>query len=605
MKQIILTILYFVLTISSPPFPRESSSRENTSWLLASPAYSQNLPNTLVRLQNRLKPDNYLHIERGPLEVGTIDASWWSAQWTLEKVVDFDAYKIKNRWKPAYFIHAERGLIEAGPIESNWWSAQWIFEIVVGTNFYKIKNRSKNHYLHVQSGKLEFVATVKPEWLSAQWAATDANKPSAGIASDITTIESVNDGKWAAKQMTLFKTPEAELMVRVGDIDNLGFGWPIGFNPFSGRNTPIHSYPWSIDSADPEGTDRIMVISSYRGLPPHGQDGYVGSTRRPQNNIKPIVLNFPADSILVKAAILQMFVDDFQSPVWKSRFEARFDGTRIAFVEEVLNALQQTGPIGKLVSIRILPEFLHLLKDGKLEIYIDDTQTGAGDGFAIDFVKLLINPKDLSYWGTIRGMVTDGATKRTLRSALISAGGVAEIETDANGTFELKNIPAGLVVLQASKLGFDRQAKNLDLAANESKVVNFELVPRAPETKGTIAAELDRTGRAMLYGIYFDFDSATLKPESMRTLNEILQLLRERPNLNLIIEGHTDSTGTEKYNLDLSQRRSQSVVNWLLEHQINRSRVVPKGHGEAEPISSNNTEAGRALNRRVQISEMR
>ncbi len=81
------------------------------------------------------------------------------------------------------------------------------------------------------------------------------------------------NGDWSEQFVTRYNTPEAELMVRSGDIDNLGFGWPSEFNPFSGNSTPSHGYPWTADTTDASGTDRIMVVSRYNGNPPHWQDG--------------------------------------------------------------------------------------------------------------------------------------------------------------------------------------------------------------------------------------------------------------------------------------------------------------------------------------------
>jgi hypothetical protein len=72
-----------------------------------------------------------------------------------------------------------------------------------------------------------------------------------------------NNGDWSQENVTLHNTAEADLMVRIGDIDNLNFGWPDNFDPFSGESTPIHPFPWAINASDPAGTDRIMVVSSF------------------------------------------------------------------------------------------------------------------------------------------------------------------------------------------------------------------------------------------------------------------------------------------------------------------------------------------------------
>ena len=116
-----------------------------------------------------------------------------------------------------------------------------------------------------------------------------------------------------------------------------------------------------------------------------------------------------------------------------------------------------------------------------------------------------------------------------------------------------------------------------------------------------IAERLASTGRVELYGIYFGSDSASFKPESDKTLNEVLAVLHARPALTLLVAGHTDSTSTEAYNLKLSQQRAEAVVSWLITHGIAASRLTAKGFGKSQPMASNATAAGRALNRRVEL----
>ena len=115
------------------------------------------------------------------------------------------------------------------------------------------------------------------------------------------------NGDWTKQYVTLFDTPEAGMMVRSGDIDNLGFGWNEGFDPFSGHSTPSHAFPWDPDSTDAPGTDRIMVVTSYNGSPPAGQDGYTIYTSRPENLPRHIVLNFDLGDMQVETAMLQIF----------------------------------------------------------------------------------------------------------------------------------------------------------------------------------------------------------------------------------------------------------------------------------------------------------
>jgi outer membrane protein OmpA-like peptidoglycan-associated protein len=105
----------------------------------------------------------------------------------------------------------------------------------------------------------------------------------------------------------------------------------------------------------------------------------------------------------------------------------------------------------------------------------------------------------------------------------------------------------------------------------------------------------------VLYGIYFDSDSATLKPESGKALGEILAVLEAKPSLNLLVAGYTDSTNTDVYNLRLSQKRAEAMVSWLFTHGIAASRLSSKGFGTSQPIADNATAVGRGLNRRVEL----
>ncbi|MCG6946205.1 MAG: OmpA family protein [Deltaproteobacteria bacterium] len=110
------------------------------------------------------------------------------------------------------------------------------------------------------------------------------------------------------------------------------------------------------------------------------------------------------------------------------------------------------------------------------------------------------------------------------------------------------------------------------------------------------------SGTTIFRNIYFDIDSAEIKPQFKARLQEIVAAIQEQPSQMLIIEGHTDSTYTREHNLELSLRRAQAVAGWLIENGVDGSRLKTKGYGEFRPIADNNTEEGRALNRRVEIT---
>ncbi len=283
------------------------------------------------------------------------------------------------------------------------------------------------------------------------------------------------NGDWSEQFVMLYNTPEAELMVRSGDIDNLGFGWPSEFNPFSGNSTPSHGFPWAVDTTDASGTDRIMVVSSYNGSPPAGRDGYTRTTSRPENLPRPILLTYDLNGIQLRSASLQFFADDFQAPVYYADYFATINGVDAPYIAEVINTLNQGGPIGKIVNIILPEEHLYLLESDSLSLLIDDTTTGAGDGYAIDFVKLLINVKGFSYTAKVYGNVTVEGTGTPIANAVVKASGIGEVYTDMDGFYIFDSLPAGLNNIFATKFSYDTASVLVDLKVGDSIRKDFYL----------------------------------------------------------------------------------------------------------------------------------
>ena len=103
-------------------------------------------------------------------------------------------------------------------------------------------------------------------------------------------------------------------------------------------------------------------------------------------------------------------------------------------------------------------------------------------------------------------------------------------------------------------------------------------------------------------GILFDVDRANIKPAIEADLMDLAAILNKYEDTNILLEGHTDSTGSEEHNLDLSRKRAQSVSNFLANQQVNPTRFTIMGYGEVQPIAENATAEGRSLNRRVEIA---
>lgn len=143
-----------------------------------------------------------------------------------------------------------------------------------------------------------------------------------------------------------------------------------------------------------------------------------------------------------------------------------------------------------------------------------------------------------------------------------------------------------------------RTGGEYELTIIEKKAMVQEVVADAK----SLAQDIRTTGHASVYGIHFDFNKATVKPESEQTLKEIAKLLKQDPKLNLYVVGHTDSVGKIAYNMKLSQTRAEAVVKALVtNHGVSPNRLSPYGVGPLAPVASNETKEGRALNRRVEL----
>lgn len=124
------------------------------------------------------------------------------------------------------------------------------------------------------------------------------------------------------------------------------------------------------------------------------------------------------------------------------------------------------------------------------------------------------------------------------------------------------------------------------------------------DLEGT-GAEVQRAGDVIVVNIpsnvTFPFDSAELRPEARSNLREVARTLANNPKTTIEVTGHTDSQGPEDYNVDLSLRRAQSVVDYMVSQGVSPQRIEAFGAGESQPIASNETEEGRAMNRRVEL----
>jgi outer membrane protein OmpA-like peptidoglycan-associated protein len=173
-------------------------------------------------------------------------------------------------------------------------------------------------------------------------------------------------------------------------------------------------------------------------------------------------------------------------------------------------------------------------------------------------------------------------------AALKSAGW--SIVTQVQGI----SVSDAVLVAHFSKNGRDVWA-NLHLGADGLAIRVAD--PSALDDAQTLKNEC----RLTLTGVFFDFNKSTLKPESDGALTRALNALKANPGISVEVQGHTDAVGDDAYNMKLSDARAKSVLSWLNTHGIPSSRLSAKGYGKTQPVASNDSDEGRARNRRVEL----
>ena len=207
-------------------------------------------------------------------------------------------------------------------------------------------------------------------------------------------------------------------------------------------------------------------------------------------------------------------------------------------------------------------------------------------------------------WVIVRGKIIDARTGNPVGAKIIyerlpdgAQLGISQSDP-RTGEYEIR-LPGGdLYGIRAEATDMISENQNLDLR-NVTRDQVIEAKDFRLDPIGVSAVEEDAT--IVLNNIFFDFDKATLKSESFPELNRIVSLMNERGTMQIEIAGHADATGPEAYNLQLSERRAKSVVNYLIGKGIAQNRISVVSHGEKKPVAPNTTPEGRRKNRRVEF----
>lgn len=233
--------------------------------------------------------------------------------------------------------------------------------------------------------------------------------------------------------------------------------------------------------------------------------------------------------------------------------------------------------------------------DGKTAYYASDGNNSRG-GLDIYSFQLREDIRPLkTLW--VKGKVFDKKTNEGLPSSveltdLKTNHLISKIQTDEDGNY-LVTLPVGKdYAFNVNRRGYLFYSDNFSLTKNTDSVfiVNIALQP------------IEKGASIILKNIFFETGKFDLQNESKSELDKLVALLNDNPNLKIQIDGHTDNVGQQKDNLALSNNRAKSVVGYLLSKGINQQRLSYKGFGATKPVADNNTEAGRAQNRRTELS---
>lgn len=242
---------------------------------------------------------------------------------------------------------------------------------------------------------------------------------------------------------------------------------------------------------------------------------------------------------------------------------------------------------------------LFITADGKKGYYShEETRDG---GYSVSNIYEIEIPeeKQIRFKSNyVKGTVRDKHTREPLSASIE----LINLETNVTESLVFSDSVSGaylIVLTQGSEYALYVNKKQYlfrSLNFNYSAVKDYEPI--------TLDIDLEKAVEgttAILQNIFFDVDKFDLKEKSVTELQKILRFLKENPSLKVEISGHTDNSGSSAYNLQLSQKRAQSVYNYLISNGIDSNKLVPRGYGSNQPLEDNDSEEGRQKNRRIEF----
>ncbi|HOJ50697.1 MAG TPA: OmpA family protein [Spirochaetota bacterium] len=225
-----------------------------------------------------------------------------------------------------------------------------------------------------------------------------------------------------------------------------------------------------------------------------------------------------------------------------------------------------------------------------------------GDGYNVDTNK----EKEISIEEERKNIKIEEEKKSKEREITLDAKDEKGKEIEAYVDV-IKRDENGNIIYQKKQKVVDKKIKVPDtdgvevIVSSDGFLPEKVIIDKKDEKKEVVLKKIEINKIYIVENINFDFNSAHLKKESLDILSKILDIMKSNPNLKLLVMGHTDSIGDDKYNQKLSERRADAVIEYLIKNGISPERLSSEGYGETKPVASNDTEEGRAKNRRTEF----
>jgi outer membrane protein OmpA-like peptidoglycan-associated protein len=370
-----------------------------------------------------------------------------------------------------------------------------------------------------------------------------------------------------------------------------GKGWSTPVN----MGIKVNSGVWdSQPSISPDG--KTLYFASARGGGKGKMD--IWKTTKDDNGswMSPVNLG---DSINTEMSEMSPFIhSDGRTLYFTSTGHPGMGGMDI-FYSKMDDNGKWSGPknIGYPINTNNDEGYLIVNAHGNKAYFASDKYGGQGglDIYSFDLYEEA-RPTAVTY---MKGTVYDSKTKKRLQAKfelidLSTSDIIAQSSSDAvTGEFMVSLPSDRNYALNVSRDGYLFYSENFELKGDFSKLKPF--------IKDVYLQPIEAGSIVILRNIFFDFDKFDLKPESLVELNRLFDLLKKNPALKIEIGGHTDNKGTAEYNQRLSESRSRSVYDFLVNKGIDKNRLSYKGYGLTKPIDTNDTDEGRANNRRTEF----